>query len=492
MRYTIQMIKIDEQIKYNENNDNLDVSSLNNKLENEKIIWEQVKLAISNDVRTIIWKAWIEPLEFIKYEKSTLYLSATSHLISSRAETQYYETIFLQASKMFEYLKKIKILKNTSANFVNKNQKIDKANSQTQISTSKVNDISDKDISFLTSASMQLNPKLTFENFVVGNSNEMPFAASKRVSDNVSTSYNPLFLYGQVGLGKTHLLNAIAIDIKQKSPDLNVVFMSAERFMYQFIKAIRLKDTMRFKDQFRSVDVLMIDDIQFIGGKGSTQEEFFYTFNDLIDQRKQIIITSNKPPIELIDLDEKLRSRLGGGLVVDFLPTSFDLRIDILNKKVKSLSLYIPDEVLDLLANKIVNNIRELEGALNRICSNHELTGREITINNTEELLSDLLQVNEKQISINFIQEQVSSYFNLKISEMGSRRRSINIARPRQIAMYFCKEITSFSYPEIGKAFGGKDHTTVMHAVKKIETLSITDIKLKKYLIDLRKLICSN
>ena len=236
----------------------------------------------------------------------------------------------------------------------------------------------------------------------------------------------------------------------------------------------------------------MIDDIQFIGGKGSTQEEFFYTFNDLIDQGKQIIITSNKPPVELIDLDEKLKSRLGGGLVVDFLPTNFDLRKDILNKKVQSLSLSIPNEVLEFLANKIDNNIRELEGALNRICANHDLTGRPITIENSKELLSDLLNVNEKKISIALIQQQVSSYYNIKVVDMSSPRRSINIARPRQIAMYFCKDITSFSYPEIGKAFGGKDHTTVMHAVKKIESLSVTDFELKKDLIDLRKKIRSN
>jgi chromosomal replication initiator protein len=308
----------------------------------------------------------------------------------------------------------------------------------------------------------------------------------------MSTTYNPLYLYGQVGLGKTHLLNAIAIDLKEKFPNLKIVLMSAERFMYQFIKAIRLKDTIRFKDQFRSVDVLMIDDIQFIGGKGSTQEEFFYTFNDLIDKGKQIIITSNKPPIELTDLDEKLKSRLGGGLVVDFLPTNFDLRIDILNKKVQSLSLSIPNEVLEFLANKIDNNIRELEGALNRICANHDLTGRVITIENAEELLSDLLTVFQKKISIELIQQNVSSYFNLTVSEMAAPRRSINIARPRQIAMYLCKEITSFSYPEIGKAFGGKDHTTIMHAVKKIESLSDKDLKLKKDLIELRKLIRFN
>ena len=293
-------------------------------------------------------------------------------------------------------------------------------------------------------------------------------------------------------MGKTHLLNAIAIELNQKHPNLKTVFMSAERFMYQFIRAIRSKDTIKFKDQFRSLDVLIIDDIQFIGGKESTQEEFFYTFNDLINQGKQIIISSNKSPFELLDLDEKLKSRLGGGLVVDFLPTNFELRMNILNKKVNQLKLDIPHEVLEFLATQISNNIRELEGALNRICANYELTGREICLENSKELLSDLLNVNEKTISINFIQEQVASYFDLKLSDMTSSRRSISIARPRQMAMYLCKDMTSCSYPEIGKAFGGKDHTTVIHAVKKIVALSTQDLILQNKLKSLKKLIISS
>ena len=338
---------------------------------------------------------------------------------------------------------------------------------------------------------MKINLKLNFDNFVVGTSNQMPYAASKRICDSNSYLYNPLYIYGNVGMGKTHLLNAIAIDLKQKNSNINVALMSAERFMYQFIKAIRLKDTIKFKDQFRSIDILMIDDIQFIGGKGSTQEEFFYTFNNLIDEGKQIIISSNKSPVELIDLDERLKSRLGGGLVVDFLPTTYELRLDILKKKVGLLGLNIPLDVLQFLANKIVSNIRELEGALNRIWANHELTSKDITIENSEHLLSDILLVNEKNITINFVQELVSVFYNLKLSDMTSSRRSINVARPRQVAMYFCKTLTAFSYPEIGKAFGGKDHTTVMHAVKKIESLSVVDNKLKKQLSDLKKSILS-
>ena len=444
--------------------------------------WEKTKQVISLNIKEIIWKAWIEPLNFIKYEKKILYLGSNSQLISNRAETQYYETIFCEASKYFEDLLKVTILTK------NKSKKLNSSKIEKYPNT-EVNTLINNDLSFVDSVSMNINKTLNFDNFVVGNSNQMPYAASRRICDISSFIYNPLYIYGNVGMGKTHLLNAIAIELKEKNPNIKVVLMSAERFMYQFIKAIRQKDTIKFKDQFKSIDVLMIDDIQFIGGKGSTQEEFFYTFNNLINEGKKIIISSNKSPVELIDLDEKLKSRLGGGLVVDFLPTNYELRLDILRKKVNLLGLNIPFDVLQFLAKKIVSNVRELEGALNRIWANHELSGKDISIENSENLLSDILLVNEKNISISLIQEQVSLFFNLKLSDMVSSRRSINIARPRQVAMYISKTITSFSYPEIGKAFGGKDHTTVIHAVKKIEALSIVDLKLKKQISDLKKSI---
>ena len=444
--------------------------------------WEKTKQVISLNIKEIIWKAWIEPLNFIKYEKKILYLGSNSQLISNRAETQYYETIFCEASKYFEDLLKVTILTK------NKSKKLNSSKIEKHPNT-EVNTLINNDLSFVDSVSMNINKTLNFDNFVVGNSNQMPYAASRRICDISSFIYNPLYIYGNVGMGKTHLLNAIAIELKEKNPNIKVVLMSAERFMYQFIKAIRQKDTIKFKDQFKSIDVLMIDDIQFIGGKGSTQEEFFYTFNNLINEGKKIIISSNKSPVELIDLDEKLKSRLGGGLVVDFLPTNYELRLDILRKKVNLSGLNIPFDVLQFLAKKIVSNVRELEGALNRIWANHELSGKDISIENSENLLSDILLVNEKNISISLIQEQVSLFFNLKLSDMVSSRRSINIARPRQVAMYISKTITSFSYPEIGKAFGGKDHTTVIHAVKKIEALSIVDLKLKKQISDLKKSI---
>ncbi len=444
--------------------------------------WEKAKQDISLNLKEIIWKAWIEPLNFIKYEKKILYLGSNSQLISNRAETQYYETIFYEASKYFDDLLKVIIL--TKNNF----QKLNSSKIEKHF-IPEVDTLINNDLSFVDSMSMNINKTLNFDNFVVGNSNQMPYAASRRICDISSFIYNPLYIYGNVGMGKTHLLNAITIELKKNNPNIKVVLISAERFMYQFIKAIRQKDTIKFKDQFKSIDVLIIDDIQFIGGKGSTQEEFFYTFNNLINEGKKIIISSNKSPVELIDLDEKLKSRLGGGLVVDFLPTNYELRLDILRKKVNLLGLNIPLDVLQFLAKKIVSNVRELEGALNRIWANHELSGKDISIENSENLLSDILLVNEKNISISLIQEQVSLFFNLKLSDMISSRRSINIARPRQVAMYISKTMTSFSYPEIGKAFGGKDHTTVIHAVKKIEALSIVDLKLKKQIYDLKKSI---
>ena len=458
--------------------------NLDSNQKTEKNNWKYTKLQISKNLKEIVWKSWIEPLQFLEYKNQILYISASSSLICSRAETQYYETIFFEASKNFNNLKEFKILKIIPR----QDKKTSLKNNDIDLKISVENKTS---ISFIDSVSIKLNSKFTFDNFVVGNSNQMPFAASKRVSENQAFSYNPLYIHGNVGMGKTHLLNAIAIELNNNYPNLKTVFMSAERFMYQFIKAIRSNNTIKFKDQFRSLDFLIIDDIQFMSGKESTQEEFFHTLNDLINQGKQIILSSNKSPVELIDLDEKLKSRLGGGLVVDFLPTNFSLRMDILNKKVDFLKLKIPREILEFLATKIESNIRELEGALNRIWANYELTGKKINLENSKEFLSDLLSLNDKKISINSIQEKVASYFNLKLLDMTSSRRSISIARPRQIAMFLCKEITSCSYPEIGKAFGGKDHTTVIHAVKKIVSLSSEDLQLQNQLKSLKKIIIS-
>jgi chromosomal replication initiator protein len=278
-----------------------------------------------------------------------------------------------------------------------------------------------------------------------------------------------------VGLGKTHLMHAIAWHITNQNPERRVLYMSAEKFMYQFVRALRFRTSMDFKEQFRSVDVLMIDDIQFICGKDSTQEEFFHTFNALVDQNRQIVVSADKSPSDLEGMEERLRSRLGCGLVADIHPTDYELRLGILRNKAERLGAKLPDKVIEFLAHKINSNVRELEGALNRIVAQSTLVGDTITLEATQEILRDLLRANDRQITIEEIQKRVAEHFNVRLVDMHSARRARAVARPRQVAMYLSKQLTARSLPEIGRKFGGRDHTTVMHAVKKIEELRTAD-----------------
>jgi len=334
-----------------------------------------------------------------------------------------------------------------------------------------------------------LDPRLTFENFVVGKPNELAFAAARRVSESASVAFNPLFLYGGVGLGKTHLMHAIAWEIRRRTPSRRVIYMSAEKFMYQFIRALRSRDTVAFKDQFRSVDVLMIDDVQFISGKDSTQEEFFHTFNALVDQNRQVVLSADKSPSDLEGLEERLRSRLGWGLVADIHPTTYELRLGILQSKAEQLGAPIPERVTEFLAHKIASNVRELEGALNRIVAHSTLVGRAITLETTQEVLHDLLRANDRRVTIEEIQRRVAEHYTIRIGDMSSARRARAVARPRQVAMYLAKLLTSRSLPEIGRKFGGRDHTTVMHAVRKIEELKATDSTLADDVELLRRML---
>ncbi|MBI3498995.1 MAG: chromosomal replication initiator protein DnaA [Proteobacteria bacterium] len=320
-----------------------------------------------------------------------------------------------------------------------------------------------------------LDPRFTFANFVVGKPNELAFHAAKRVSESDAVPFNPLFLYGGVGLGKTHLMHAIAWVISERHKARRVLYLSAEKFMYQFIRALRYKDTMAFKEQFRSVDVLMIDDVQFISGKDSTQEEFFHTFNALADQNRQIVISADKSPSDLEGLEERLRSRLGWGLVADLHPTTYELRLGILQSKAEQQNVQVPPKVLEFLAHKITSNVRELEGALTRILAHATLVGRPITLEGTQEVLHDLLRANDRRVTIEEIQKRVAEHFNIRVADMHSARRARAVARPRQVAMYLAKQLTQRSLPEIGRKFGGRDHTTVMHAVKKVEELRTAD-----------------
>ena len=320
-----------------------------------------------------------------------------------------------------------------------------------------------------------LDSRFTFENFVVGKPNELAYAAAQRVAGSDEVNFNPLFLYGGVGLGKTHLMHSIAWEIRRRDPSRRVLYLSAEKFMYQFIRALRFKDTMAFKDQFRSVDVLMIDDVQFIGGKDSTQEEFFHTFNALVDQNRQVVVSADKSPNDLEGLEERLRSRLGWGLVADIHPTTYELRLGILQSKVEKLGVHVPIKVLEFLAHKITSNVRELEGAMNRITAHATLVGRDITLEATQEVLHDLLRAYDRRITVEEIQRQVASHYQVRMGDMHSARRSRAVARPRQIAMYLSKQLTQHSLPDIGRRFGGRDHTTVLHAVRKVDELCAVD-----------------
>jgi len=325
-----------------------------------------------------------------------------------------------------------------------------------------------------------LDPRFTFDAFVVGKSNELAHAAARRVAEATDVTFNPLFLYGGVGLGKTHLMHAIAWEIRRRQPERKVLYLSAEKFMYQFVRALRFKDTMAFKQQFRTVDVLMIDDVQFISGKDSTQEEFFHTFNALIDHNRQVIISADRSPSDLEGIEERIRSRLGWGLAADIHPTDYELRLGILQAKAEEMAsrngpVTIPDGVLEFLAHRIVSNVRELEGALKRVVAYASLVGRPITLDMSQDVLRDLLRCNDRKITIEEIQRRVAEYYNVRLADMLSARRARAVARPRQVAMYLSKQLTTRSLPEIGRKFGGRDHTTVIHAVRKIDELRQAD-----------------
>ena len=338
-----------------------------------------------------------------------------------------------------------------------------------------------------------LDQRFTFETFVVGKPNEFAFACAGRVADKpFSPGFNPLFLYGGVGLGKTHLMHAIAWKlqgVRRSAPPVSVTYMSAEKFMYKFIAAIRNQSTIEFKDNLRSVDVLMIDDLQFLIGKDNTQEEFFHTFNALVDAGKQIVVSADKSPSDLSGLEDRLRTRLGCGMVADLHATTFELRISILEAKAAKASVSVPPRVLEFLAHKITSNIRELEGALNRLVAHSSLFQRPITLETTQEVLHDILRAHDRRVTIEEIQRKVAEHYNIRLTDMSSARRARNVARPRQVAMFLAKQLTSRSLPEIGRKFGNRDHTTVMHAVSRVSGLMESDATFSEDVELLRRML---
>ncbi|HEV2289331.1 MAG TPA: chromosomal replication initiator protein DnaA [Candidatus Acidoferrales bacterium] len=330
------------------------------------------------------------------------------------------------------------------------------------------------------SANHQLNGRYTFENFVVGSSNQFAHAAAQAVAEQPSKSYNPLFLYGGVGLGKTHLMQAIGHAIKRRNPAARLTYVSAEKFTNEVIAAVRFDRMSSFRDRFRTMDVLLVDDIQFIAAKERTQEEFFHTFNALYDQQKQIVISSDCPPKEISAIEERLRSRFEWGLIADIQPPDLETKIAILQRKAETEHVKLAEDVAEFIARSIKSNIRELEGALIRLLAYTSLTGIELSVSTAQQVLKNLIDTAEKKVSIDQIQRRVGEHFGLRGQDLKVRSNSKAIAFPRQIAMYMVKQLTSASLPEIGRQFGGKHHTTVLHSIHKIETLRHTDKELNK------------
>jgi chromosomal replication initiator protein len=326
-----------------------------------------------------------------------------------------------------------------------------------------------------------LDPRFTFDAFVVGKPNEFAYACSRRIAEQpAAQGFNPLFLYGGVGLGKTHLMHAIAWEMYTRNQaaggrPISVAYMSAERFMYRFIAAIRSQSTIEFKDQLRSADVLMIDDLQFLIGKDNTQEEFFHTFNALVEAGRQIVVSADKSPSDLDGLEARLRTRLSHGMVADLHSTTYELRLSILEAKAARTGVVVPPKVLEFLAHKITSNVRELEGALNRLVAHANLFNRLVTLETVHEVLQDILRAHDRRVTIDEIQRKVAQHYNIRVSDMASARRSRSVARPRQVAMWLSKQLTQRSLPEIGRMFGNRDHTTVLHAVGRITELMARD-----------------
>ena len=342
---------------------------------------------------------------------------------------------------------------------------------------------------------LPLEPRYSFDSFVVGKSNELAYNAAKTLADGGPISFNPLFLHGTTGLGKTHLMHAIGGELRARDPHAKVAYLSAEKFMVDFLAALRAKDTISFKQRLRSVDLLMIDDVQFIAGKESTQEEFFHTMNEIISAGKRLVITSDRSPQNLEGIQDRILSRMAWGLVADINAADYELRLNILHAKVAGLkdqlgpTLTVPDEVIDFLARKITSNVRELEGALNRTIAYARLVGKPVTIDFTRETLANLLRAHEKKVTIDDIQRRVADYYHLKLTDLLSARRAREVARPRQVAMYLAKRLTPRSLPEIGRRFGNRDHTTVMHAVKRIDELRAADRELDADVAQLSRML---
>ncbi len=461
----------------------------NSTIEDKKIDWEIVKNVMKDKFGSDIFDSWLKKIELIDEHKNYLLISVSTRFIRDWITSRYLDQI-LQIVKSFKKeIVRIEFLVNDKKNISNLN------NNQHDESLNK-NEINNN-ISFIKDSYLQYNRidlNKNFNNFITGDSNKLAFEASKKVSQEIA-HYNPLYIYGGVGMGKTHLLNAIGLELKDKN---KVMFISAERFMYQFVKSIKSNDMVKFKEYFRNTDILLIDDIQFMNGKEVMQEEFFHTFNALFDKGSQIIVSSDRPPNKLSRIQDRIKSRFSGGLVVDIQNPDYELRSKIIKSKTEELKLFysnqvsINSEIQKFISTEVRTSIRELVGALNRIVSFSRIYNKVPNLSEVRIILKDLLNLSENKVTIDTIQTIVCKFFKISKNEMLSPRRSRYLVRPRQTAIYLAKMLTSKSLPEIGRAFSNRDHTTVIHSVKTIEKLRKEDNELNINIDSLKNKILYN
>ena len=452
----------------------------------EKLDWNVIQSEMQKKIGNDIFNSWLKKIEFIEEFNNYVLLSVTTRFIRDWITSRYLDQI-LQIIKV--YKKDINRIEFTINE--NKESPINIKGNYNGYEETNAN------VSFIKDSYLQYNridPNKKLDNFILGPSNKIAYEASKKVSEDIS-HYNPLYIYGGVGMGKTHLLNAIGLKLKEKS---KVMFISAERFMYQFVRSIKSNEMVKFKEYFRNTDILLIDDIQFMNGKEAMQEEFFHTFNALLDKGSQVIISADRPPNKLSRIQERIKSRFSGGLVVDIQNTNYELRYKILKIKIDELKnlnsneIEIPEEIIKFISSEIKSNIRELIGALNRIISFSRIYNKVPNLSETKVILKDLLNLLENKVTIDLIQSIVCRFFKISKNEMLSSRRSRYLVRPRQTAIYLTKMLTSKSLPEIGREFSGRDHTTVIHSVKTIEKLRIKDNELNSNIENLKNQILYN
>lgn len=439
---------------------------------NVKEIWDKTLKLIKTELTEVSFNTWLKTIDPICIRANKFVLSVPNEFNKEILENRY-------VSLIANALKQI-TNKDYQLEFITPNELSKYDGVEPQANPQKFNAISDFD-------TPKLNPKYVFDEFVIGNSNRFAHAASLAVAESPARAYNPLFIYGGVGLGKTHLMHAIGHYILDQNPASKVVYVTSEKFTNELINSIKDDKNTEFRDKYRTVDVLLVDDIQFIAGKERTQEEFFHTFNTLYEANKQIIVSSDRPPKEIPTLEDRLRSRFEWGLITDIQAPDFETRIAILRKKAEMDSIIIPNEVFEFIARKIKSNIRELEGALTRIIAYSSLTNRDISADLAAEALKDIIASSKpKQINSDLIKSIVAQFYNLKVEDFESKRRTRSISFPRQVAMYLCRELTDMSLPKIGEEFGGRDHTTVIHAYDKIMKDRAADTQLK---LQLEKMI---